>query len=279
MDANQQLWDEWTDIHESSNFYDLESFIRGDENAAGRRGPPGVRLRKYEIEEIGDVSGKDLLHLQCHFGIDTLSWARLGARVTGADFSEKAITLARRVAERIGEEATFVRSNVYDLRDVLDGDFDIVYTSRGAIPWLPDIRRWAEVAAHFVRPGGFLYVTEAHPVLWVFDDENVEVGELRPRYPYFTHSEPIKFATQGSYADRSATVTSPYEFGWNHGFAEILTAVIDAGLTIQSVREFPFVDWEWPFLERWDDGTYRLPKATGAELPLFFSLKATKATR
>ncbi|MDQ3878800.1 MAG: class I SAM-dependent methyltransferase, partial [Actinomycetota bacterium] len=164
MDANQKLWDEWTEIHERSDFYDLESFIRGDENYDKRRGPPGVRLRKYEIDEVGDVTGKDLLHLQCHFGIDTLSWARLGARVTGADFSPKAVGLARKVAKEIEIDARFVEANVYDLPEVLDEDFDIVYTSRGALPWLPDIRRWAEVAAHFVRPGGFLYVTEAHPV-------------------------------------------------------------------------------------------------------------------
>nr|MDQ3879157.1 hypothetical protein [Actinomycetota bacterium] len=111
----------------------------------------------------------------------------------------------------------------------------------------------------------------------VFDDENVEVGELRPRYPYFSHADPIRFETQGSYADRTAQIKSPFEFGWNHGFGEILTAIIDAGLTIQSVREYPFIDWPWPFLEQWDDGTYRLPKSMGAaELPLFFSIKATK---
>ncbi|MFN2595548.1 MAG: class I SAM-dependent methyltransferase [Actinomycetota bacterium] len=277
MEANQELWDEWTDIHESSDFYDLQSFIRGDENPDERRGPPGVRLRNYEIAEVGDVTGKDLLHLQCHFGIDTLSWARLGARVTGADFSPKAVALARKVAGQIGIEAKFVQANVYDLPEVLEGEFDIVYTSRGALPWLPDIQRWARVAAHFVRPGGFLYVTEAHPVLWVFDDENVEVGELRPKFPYFSHDEPITFPTEGSYADRAAEIKSPYEYGWNHGLGEVVTALVDAGLTIESLKEFPFVDWKWPFLEEWEDGTYRLPKATGAELPLFFSLKATKA--
>ena len=144
--ANNALWDEWTVIHERSEFYDLEGFKRG-----------GVRLRPYEIEEIGPVEGKDLLHLQCHFGIDTLSWARLGARVTGADFSEAALTLARSTAADIGiADARFVQSDVYDLPAALEGDFDIVYTSRGVLGWLPDIRRWAEVVAHFVRPGGDL---------------------------------------------------------------------------------------------------------------------------
>ena len=131
---NQALWDAWTRIHEASEFYDLEGFKRG-----------GIRLRPYEVDEVGPVEGKDLLHVQCHFGIDTLSWARLGARVTGADFSDAAVGLARSIAAEIGiENARFVRSSVYDLPENLKGEFDIVYTSRGVLGWLPDIRRWAE---------------------------------------------------------------------------------------------------------------------------------------
>jgi 2-polyprenyl-3-methyl-5-hydroxy-6-metoxy-1,4-benzoquinol methylase len=141
--ANKALWNEWTAIHETSSFYNLEGFKAG-----------GSRLRDYEVDEVGDVTGKSLLHLQCHFGIDTLSWARLGARVTGADFSERAIELARSLAAELGLDATFVRSDLYDLSSVLDGQFDVVYTSRGVLGWLPDLERWAEVVAHFLRPGG-----------------------------------------------------------------------------------------------------------------------------
>jgi len=134
--ANRALWDEWTAIHELSSFYDLESFKAG-----------GSRLRAYEVNEVGEVAGKSLLHLQCHFGIDALSWARHGARVTGADFSARAVELARSLAAELRLDATFVRSDLYDLPSVLDGQFDIVYTSRGVLGWLPDLDRWAGVVA------------------------------------------------------------------------------------------------------------------------------------
>jgi len=155
--ANRALWDEWTAIHETSSFYDLEAFKAG-----------GSRLRDYEVDEVGDVTGKSLLHLQCHFGIDTLSWARLGARVTGADFSDRAIELGRSLAAELRLDATFVRSDLYDLPSVLDGQFDVVYTSRGVLGWLPDLGRWAGVVAHFLRPGGVFYMTEIHPVAQAF---------------------------------------------------------------------------------------------------------------
>ena len=264
--ANNALWDEWTAIHERSEFYDLEGFKRG-----------GIRLRPYEMEEIGPVEGKDLLHLQCHFGIDTLSWARLGARVTGADFSEAALALARSTAAEIGiADARFVRSDLYDLPDVLEGDFDVVYTSRGVLGWLPDIRRWAEVVAHFVRPGGIFYITEVHPVAQAFEDENVEPGDLRLIYPYWEHREPLAFPVEGSYADPTAAVAAPTLFGWDHGLGEIVTALIDAGLRIESLREYPFVDWKLAFLVEDEDKAWRLPPSVKGELPLFFSILASK---
>lgn len=266
MSENEALWDEWTRIHETSTFYDLEGFKRG-----------GIRLRDYELEEIGPVIGRDVLHLQCHFGMDSLSFARLGANVTGADFSAAAVELAQRTAIEIGfPDARFVRSNVYDLPDVLAGDFDLVYTSNGVLGWLPDIRRWAEVVAHFVRPGGRFYITEIHPVAQVFDDQGVAPGELTPRYPYWEHEAPLSFPTQGSYADRTATVVTPTEHGWDHGLGEIVTALADAGLQIRSLREFPFVNWPVEFLEPAPNHTWRLPSSVRGELPLFFSILASK---
>jgi SAM-dependent methyltransferase len=266
MRSNNALWDEWTRIHEGSDFYDLEGFKRG-----------GIRLAAYELDEIGDVHGLDLLHLQCHFGIDTLSWARLGARVTGADFSQTAVDLATRTAVEIGiTEARFVRSDLYDLPTAIEGDFDLVYTSRGVLGWLPDIRRWADVVAHFVRPGGRFYITEIHPITHVFEDEDVLPGELRLGYPYWEHASPLEFENIGSYADPSAAVTVPNEYGWDHGLGEIVTALIDAGLRIESLREYPFVAWEIGFLEEAPDGTWRLPASAKGELPLFFSILATK---
>ena len=264
--ANNELWDEWTRIHETSTFYDLDGFKRG-----------GIRLRPYELEEIGPVEGLELLHLQCHFGIDTLSWARLGAKVTGADFSRAAIELARSVATEIGiGDARFVQSDLYELPAVLDGQFDLVYTSRGVLGWLPDIRRWAEVATHFVRPGGRFYITEIHPVAQALENEGVAPGEIVVGYPYWEHVEPLSFPVTGSYADRDAEVGEHTEHAWNHGLGEVVTALIDAGLRIESLREYPFVDWPIDFLVESPDGTYRLPGSFPGELPLFFSILATK---
>lgn len=172
--ANQRLWDAWTAVHAAGEFYDLAGFREG-----------GIRIRPYEIAALGDVTGKSLLHLQCHFGLDTLSWARLGAIVTGVDFSPAAIRLARELAADIGiTDARFIESNVYQLPVRLADAFDIVYTSRGVLGWLPDIRGWARVVARFVRPGGRFYISEAHPVIQVFESEGVGPRELRLQYPY-----------------------------------------------------------------------------------------------
>ena len=264
--ANNELWDEWTRIHEASEFYDLEGFKRG-----------GVRINDYERDEIGDVTGLRLLHLQCHFGIDTLSWARLGAKVTGADFSQAAVDLATRTAAEIGiADARFVRSDLFELPNNLEGDFDLVYTSGGVLGWMPDINRWAKVVAHFVRPGGRFYITEIHPVANSFENEGVAPGELRLVYPYWEHRAPLAFDNVGSYADPDALVSVPKEYGWDHGLGEIVTALIDAGLRIDSLREFPFVHWKLDFLEESPDGTWRLPESVKGELPLYFSILATK---
>lgn len=259
VESNRTLWNEWTRIHASGDFYDLEGFKRG-----------GVRLRVYELEEVGDVAGKRLLHLQCHFGIDTLSWARLGAQVTGVDFSEEAIELAREVAEELEVGAEFIRSNVYDLPEVLDRTFDVVYTSRGVLAWLPDVRRWADVVARFVAPGGIFYITEVHPLLEVFEDD------LSIAYGYWEDEQPLAFEVQGSYADPSASVSVPKEYGWNHALGEIVSGLIDAGLAIEFLHEWPFLDWELPFLEQREDGLWHLQGELDGRLPLMFSLRARK---
>jgi SAM-dependent methyltransferase len=266
LEGNRELWDEWTDIHETSAFYDLEAFRAG-----------GIRLRDYEREQVGGVQGKTLLHLQCHFGIDTLSWARLGARVTGADFSPKAVALATRLASDLDLNARFVESNVYDLPDRLQGSFDVVYTSRGVLGWLPDIRAWAQVVAHFVKPGGIFYITEAHPIAWTLMGENRFGDEpLALRFAYWEHAEPLAFDVEGSYADATADVKSEKEYSWNHGLGEIVTALIDAGLTIELLHEYPFAEWDMGFTVERPDGTWVLPDAVEGELPLFYSLRARK---
>lgn len=266
---NQVLWDAWTRIHVGSAFYDVDGF---------KTGANPVRLRDYEIAEVGDVAGRTLLHLQCHFGLDTLSWARLGAIVTGVDFSSEAVDAARRLADDVDLPATFIQSDLYSLPDALEGDFDVVYTSAGVLGWLPDIGRWARVVAHFVKPGGRFYVTEIHPVAQVFDEDDVRPGELRLRYPYWSHQEPITLPVNGSYADPSAPTEGLVEHGWDHSLGEIITSLVEAGLHIEFLHEFDFVLWPVAFLERSDDGRYRLPAGAKGELPLFFSLKATKPT-
>jgi SAM-dependent methyltransferase len=265
--ANRTLWNAWTKINAASRFYDVASFKSGER---------GIRLADYERAEIGSVVGRSLLHLQCHFGLDTLSWARLGAQVTGADFSPEAIVTARALAAELDIPATFVQANLYDLPTLLEGSFDIVYTSRGVLGWLPDIGGWARVAAHFVKPGGFFYVTEIHPVAQAFEGGGVAPGELHLAYPYWSHPEPIRSEVVGSYADRSAPTDGLVENGWDHSLGEIVSALIDVGLQIEFLHEFDFVEWPLDFLVEGDDGRWRLPPGARGELPLFFSLKASR---
>jgi len=266
--SNQRLWDAWTKVHAAGEFYDVAGFRKG-----------GVRIRPYEIETLGDVTGQSLLHLQCHFGLDTLSWARLGAHVTGVDFSPAAIALARELAADVGyPDARFVESNIYQLPLRLGDEFDIVYTSRGVLGWLPDIRGWARVVARFVKPGGRFYISEAHPIAQVFDDEGVSPGELRLRYPYWEHGDPLIFDVHGSYADPDADLGEEHkEHGWDHGLGEIVTALIDAGLRIDRLEEHRFLEWKLDYLVEETPGADRwvLPEGPG-ELPLMFSLLASK---
>jgi SAM-dependent methyltransferase len=265
--ANRALWDEWTPIHVRSEFYDV---------AGWKAGRAGRDLQPLLLEEVGDVAGKDLLHLQCHFGLDTLSWARRGARVTGADFSERAIEQARALSAETGLDATFVVADIVELPAHLEGDFDVVFTSFGAINWLNDLPRWAEVAAHFVRPGGFFYIAEAHPFAWVFDDDDAAT-ELRLAYHYWPSPEPLVFPTEGSYADPDASVEEPLEYAWQHSMGEIVTSLATAGLRIDYLHEHSWVPWKmFPFMVEAEPGIWRLPEPFDQRLPVLFSLKATK---
>ncbi|MEA2446920.1 MAG: hypothetical protein QOK47_557 [Actinomycetota bacterium] len=261
FDANRRLWEEWAALHPDTEFYDLAGFKRG-----------GVRIRGYEIEHVGPVADKDLLHLHCHFGIDSLSWARLGARVTGVDYSANAIETATALAAELGLDARFVESDIYKLPEVLEGEFDVVYASRGVLSWLPALGPWMKVAADFLRPGGIFYLNEIHPVTYVFDDEGPT--DLRIKFPYFELDEPLRLETEGSYADPTADIKEKFVYGWNHSLGETVTAVVGAGLQLEFLQEFPFLEWPLPFLEE-RDGAWWLPEGT-PELPLSFSLKAIK---
>src|SRR6059058_2117839 len=209
LQANRALWDEWTGINYRSDFYKVEAFKAGQN-----------RLRDYEMEEIGPVEGKSLLHLQCHFGLDTLSWARLGARVTGVDFSPEAIKLARSLADEIGLHARFVCADLYGLPGALDERFDVVFTSYGVLFWLKDLARWAQIVARFLKPGGTFYVVELHPFINLFDNED-DVTGFRVRWPYFHAAGPVAVETHGTYADPQADYHS-VEYSWGFGLGEVI---------------------------------------------------------
>lgn len=270
FEANRNLWDEWSLIHEKSEVYNLSGFLAGKNS-----------LHSLELAELGpeiapDENGpKSLLHLQCHVGLDTLSWARLGAKATGVDFSDKAVQLARSLNEQLGLDVEFICSNLYDLPGRLDAQFDIVYTSYGVLVWLPDIPKWAAIAAHFVKPGGIFYIAEFHPFAYIFDDE--EQKELKVRYPYFSRRDPLEFKTQGSYADRNAKVEQPVEYEWTHNLGDILTALISAGLRIDYLHEFPYAvnPFSPHLMEKGEDGYWRL-KDKRDSIPLMYSIKAIR---
>jgi SAM-dependent methyltransferase len=266
---NRKLWDAWTPIHTAGSFYDVQRF---------RDDPTDVRIAGWERDEVGDVTGRSLLHVQCHFGLDTLSWARLGAaHVTGVDFSEPAIAFARQLARETGtaDRARFLVSDVYDLPGPLDGEtFDVVYTGRGALGWLPDLEPWARTLASLVRPGGILYLHEGHPVLWALDDEGQRADALRLAYDYWG-GETLSFPVQGSYADETADVDAEVEHGWNHSLGEIVTLLARNGLRIELLDEKRELDWPAPFLEE-REGAWGWPAAYRGSLPLMYSLRARK---
>jgi SAM-dependent methyltransferase len=263
LETNRKMWDELTPIHAESEFYDLDGFKRGR-----------CSLQQIEIEEVGDVTGKSMLHLQCHFGMDTLSWARRGATVTGIDFSGKAIELARSLADELGISARFICCNLYDLRSHLSGEYDIVFTSAGVLAWLPDLREWAGLIAHFLKQGGIFYLREFHPIAYMFnDDEAVTAPEVQ--YPYFQTEMPLRFDDAGSYADRNAA-TRNVNYEWPHSLSEIINSLIEAGLRLEFLHEFTFVGYQsHPFLTQGSDGNWRYEKLPGG-LPLAFSIRAVK---
>ena len=261
--VNRETWNMWTRLNVASEFYNVDGF------KAGR-----MTLDPITLAGPGDVTGKSLLHLQCHFGMDTMSWARRGAIVTGVDFSAEAIEAARTLAAEVGIQVTFVHCDLYDLPQHLTGQFDVVFTSYGVLGWLPDLGRWAQVIAHFLKPGGIFYIVEVHPVALLFDEHRQD-AELRLLYPYFQGAEPLRIEKDGSYAAPDAPIRS-VTYAWIHPLAEIIASLLRAGLRIEAFDEYPFVRWAvFPWMERRADGGWQLPSGQQS-IPLMFSLKATK---
>ena len=264
IQGNKELWNEWADINYHSASYDVPGFM-----AQRDVFPEGDIVR----EGVGDVAGKSLLHLQCHFGKDTLRFALLGAQVTGIDFSERAITYARDLATQMQLPTTFIQSDLYELPQHLKGQFDVVFTSHGVLGWLPDLERWGAIVAQFLKPGGIFFIVEGHPTMYLFDDETTD---LRVKYTYFYSDEPIITAPHvGNYADPNAQITHP-EYGWQHSMADIVNALLSHGLQIEYLREYPFMSWQgFPALIADDHGNWTMPPDQ-PQLPLSFAIRAHK---
>ena len=262
MDVNRNHWDELVPHHHKSAFYDVDAFKAGKNT-----------IDEISLQHLGDLSGKTLLHLQCHFGMDTISLARMGATATGIDFSEPAIELARSLASELDVDVRFIHTNLYDLPDHLDEQFDIVFTSFGTITWLPDIQGWAQIVSRYLKPGGLFFILDGHPLAWILNQE-VEAG-YEVEFSYFSEGQIFTFSEEGSYAS-SASTQNQTTHEWHHQFGSIINALITSGLTIQHIGEYPLCAWQMlPFLKRDDDGWWRLPEEY-PQLPLLFSIQATK---
>ena len=267
LEANRVNWNERTPIHATSTFYDVAAFKEGA-NA----------LNDVERREVGAVAGKSLLHLQCHFGLDTLSWARLGATVTGLDFSEEAIALARKLNAELDLDARFVQANVYDAADAIAERFDIVYTGKGVLCWLPDLDAWAQAVARLLKPGGVFYLMDTHPFLDVFEPAAAErecggPDDLRFQHRYFPNAEGRFFAGgEPSYAGSKVLESGAYY--WWHSIAEILGALLGTGLSLEFFHEFAQSFYRvFPGMAQGDDGWWRF-RQHNERLPQTFSLRA-----
>ncbi len=264
FEANKNLWDAKAEIHKDSKFYDVDGFLKGNEP-----------LDTIVIDEIGDVTQKSILHLQCHIGLDTMSWERKGANAVGVDFSGEAVKIAHSIAQQANLRTRFIESNIYDLPEVLDEKFDIVFVSEGSIMWLNDLKRWADVIYRFLKPGGFFYIWEFHPFGYVFEDE-CEEPVLKVRYPYFQGSDPIIYISDVTYTDSETKLEPKQAYEWNHGIAEVINSLTNAGLYIEFFNEFPFATYKaLPFMVKNKEGRYVLPEGM-QPLPFMYSLKASK---
>ena len=268
--VNRASWDERVPAHANSPEYNLDKFI-ADPAFIGE-------VVRFDLPRLGDISGLRGVHLQCHIGTDTIGLARLGASMTGVDFSVPAIRQARSLAEQTGADATFVVSELYEAAEVVGhGAFDFVFTGIGALCWLPDIRRWASVVASLLKPGGRLFIREGHPVMWAAQDgrdDDLVVLE----YSYFERPEPLVVDEGGTYVTTDAVFEHNLTYEWNHGLGEIVTALLDVGMAITALTEHESVPWEAlpGLMELADDGEWRL-KERRWRLPLTYTLQAVKS--
>ena len=258
FETNKTTWNEKVGVHAKSELYDLDGFKQGKSS-----------LMPYEREAMGNVDGKTLLHLQCHFGQDTLSWSRLGAKCTGVDLSDEGIKLARQLNDELELDARFICCNVLETSQYIKETFDIVFTSYGVIGWLPDLKPWANMIAERLNKGGVFFMAEFHPIVWMFD-YNKDQPEMSFGY---MQDEVIYEEYQGTYADEKSSMTSK-EYGWNHGLSEVVNALIEAGLRLEYLNEYNESPYNvLPKLVPTESGMFTTQERL---YPLIFTVKAVK---
>ncbi|MFI1771668.1 class I SAM-dependent methyltransferase [Thalassobellus citreus] len=258
FETNKATWNHKVKVHAKSDMYNLEAFKNGE-----------TSLMPYELKALGDVKGKSLLHLQCHFGQDTLSWSRMGAKCVGVDLSDEGIKLAQNLNKELQLDAKFVCCNVLDTSRFIKEAFDIIFTSYGVIGWLPDLKPWGKMIAERLKKGGTFYMAEFHPIVWMFDYLK---GKPIMTYGYM-QDEVIYEEYEGTYANQDSKMMSK-EYGWNHGLGEVVSALTEAGLHIEYLKEYDESPYNvLPDLVETENGMF----VTKDKLyPLIFELKATK---
>ena len=258
IEINKKSWNNRTESHINSEFYDMKGFLSGQNS-----------LNEIELELLGDVNGKSILHLQCHFGQDSISLSRLGAQVTGVDFSDKAIAYAKQISTETKNKTSFICCNIYDLPDYLDKEFDIVFTSYGTIGWLPHLNQWASIVSRFLKPKGQFIFVEFHPVVWMFDDKFKNIA-----YNYF-NTEAIIELEEGTYADKSAAIRQESVW-WNHPLSEVLSSLLDNKLQLSTFKEYNYSPYNcFHNTEEIATKKFRI-KHLDDKIPMVYSLSAIK---
>lgn len=258
IDVNRKSWNDRVEAHLNSSFYDVAGFLAGQSS-----------LKSIELEKIGDIRCKSILHLQCHFGQDSISLARMGAEVTGVDLSDQAISAAKDLATKAGEQVDFVCCDLYDLPKHLDRQFDMVFTSYGTIGWLPDLSKWAALIHRYLKPGGRLLFVEFHPVVWMFDNDFTRI-----QYSYFNDG-PIAETESGTYADREAEMELS-SISWNHPMSEVINSLIGNGLAIKALDEFDYSPYDcFKHTVETRDGGFRIAHLDD-KIPMVYAIEAVK---
>ncbi|MDJ0790631.1 MAG: class I SAM-dependent methyltransferase [Acidimicrobiia bacterium] len=263
---NLANWNDRVPIHAGPDGYGIDRYVTDADHLSS--------IVEFDRRYLPDVAGKSLLHLQCHIGSDTVSWGRLGAHVVGVDFSEPALVVADQLARDMGLQARWILSDVYRSPDVLDEQFDIVYTGVGAICWLPDIRRWAEVVAGFTKPGGTFLMREGHPSMWSLDWER-NGARLQIELPYFERPHPESFEEDTTYLG-TGTMSNTTIHSWNHGLGEIISSLLAVGFRLDVFEEHRFLEWSALPQMYEEGGVWVLPEEQRDLLPLMYTIKATK---